>query len=102
MKKGDAMGKLANPASFAGVVLLVLAPCGGCTTPYQGIKVRAQSPDIDEAFRKLTLAVTTDGYSIASVDPARHTLESGWRDLANKENSRTPTGKRAMQRSKEE
>jgi hypothetical protein len=85
MKKGDAMGKFANPASSAGMLLLFLAFFVGCTTPFQGIKVRAQSPDIDEAFRKLSLAVTTDGYSIASVDLIRHTLESGWRDLTLRE-----------------
>lgn len=79
------MGKLVNPASFVVIILLVLAFCSGCTAPFQGIRVRAQSPNIDEAFRKLSLAVTTDGYSIASVDPARHTLESSWRDLTNKE-----------------
>ena len=79
------MGKFANPASFAGMLLLFLAFCGGCATPFQGIKVRAQTPDIDEAFRKLSLAITTDGYSIVAVDPARHTLESGWRDLNPKE-----------------
>lgn len=81
------MGKLANPASFAGIILLVLAFCSGCTAPFQGIKVRAQSPNIDEAFRKLSLAVTTDGYSIAAIDPVRHTLESGWKDLGPKEMS---------------
>jgi len=79
------MGKTAIPAPFAGILLLFLALCGGCSTPFQGIKVRAQSPDIDDAFRKLSLAVTTDGYSIAAVDLIKHTLESGWRDLTPKE-----------------
>jgi len=79
------MANIAKTPSFAGILFLLLALCGGCATPFQGIKVRAQSPDIDEAFRKLSLAVTTDGYSIASVDLIKHTLESGWRDLAPKE-----------------
>jgi hypothetical protein len=83
------MATSANPVPYAGMALLLLALCNGCTTPYQGIKVRAQSPSIDEAFRKLSLAVTTDGYTIASVDLIKHTLESGWRDLTPKELSDT-------------
>lgn len=79
------MAKSVNPAPFTGVVLLFLALLNGCTTPFQGIRVRAQSPGIDDAYRKLTLAVTTDGFTIAAVDPARHTLESGWKDLTAKE-----------------
>jgi hypothetical protein len=79
------MAHSVNPAPFAGIALLFLALLNGCTTPFQGIKVRGQSPDIDDAFRKLSLAVTTDGFTIAVVDPARHTLESGWRDLTAKE-----------------
>lgn len=50
--------------------------------------MRAQAPPIDEAFRKLSLACTTDGYQIISVDPARYSLETGWRDLKEKELSR--------------
>jgi hypothetical protein len=79
------MAKSVNPAPFAGVVLLFLALLNGCTTPFQGIRVRAQSPAIDDAYRKLTLAVTADGFTLAAVDPARHTLESGWRELTAKE-----------------
>jgi|WetSurMetagenome_2_1015567.scaffolds.fasta_scaffold59260_3 hypothetical protein len=79
------MRNIAKRPSFAGILLLSLALGGGCSTPFQGIKVRAQSPGIDEAFRKLSLAVTTDGYTIASVDLIKHTLESGWKGLTPKE-----------------
>jgi hypothetical protein len=57
----------------------------GCAPAFQGIKFRAQSPNIDEAFRKITLALTTDGYTLAAVDPVSHTTESGWRTLTVKE-----------------
>lgn len=74
-------------ATSGATLFLLLAILPGCAGTFQGIKVRAQAPAIDEAFRKLTLAVTADGYSIISVDPSTRTLESGWRDLAPKEMS---------------
>ena len=59
----------------------------GCAPAFQGIRFRAQSPNIDEAFRKISLAVTTDGYTLAAADPISHNVESGWRALTVKEMS---------------
>jgi len=57
----------------------------GCATPYQGIKFRSQGPALPEAYRKLTLALTVDGYTITSTDPERCTAETDWRPLTAKE-----------------
>lgn len=62
---------------FAGCALF----SAGCAPSLQGIKVRAQGPPIEDAFRSLSLAVTVDGYPVERVDPATFTLESGWRTL---------------------
>jgi hypothetical protein len=53
----------------------------GCASPLQGIRVRAQAPSIDEAYRKISLAASTDGYQIESVDPTKYTLQTQWRDV---------------------
>jgi len=58
-----------------------------CATSEQGIKVRAQSPTLEEAFRKLSLALTADGYALEKIDPARHELATGWREMKEKEKS---------------
>jgi hypothetical protein len=70
------------------ISVLVLLVCG-CTSAFQGIRFRAQSPNIDEAFRKLSLAVTTDGFPVGAVDQVGHRMESGWRPLLEKELSDT-------------
>ena len=61
--------------------LLWLAILGGCATPFQGIRVRADVPFIDEAFKKLTIALTLDGYEIESVDPGARIVETKWKEL---------------------
>jgi|WetSurMetagenome_2_1015567.scaffolds.fasta_scaffold179273_2 hypothetical protein len=60
----------------------------GCASGFQGIRLRAQDPQIDEAFRKLTLAATVDGYTIAAVDPVKRSFETDWREM--KEKEKTP------------
>lgn len=60
-----------------------------CAPSFKGIKVRAQAPPIEEAFRKLSLAITVDGYEIETIDPKHFTLETKWREL--KENESAPT-----------
>lgn len=59
----------------------------GCASSHQGMKLRAQAPAIDEAFRKVSLAVSADGYTVERVDPRQYTIETGWRDLKDKEKS---------------
>ena len=56
-----------------------------CSASHQGIKVRAQSPHMEEAFRKFWIALTTDGYELEVVDPIRHELVTSWRDLEEEE-----------------
>ena len=69
------------------VLLLTTLLIAGCSSSFQGIKFRAQSPPIEAAFSKLSLAVTTDGYEIRSIDPARFSLSTSWRQLKEKEKS---------------
>ena len=65
-----------------GVLLPVLAGCG---TGSQGIKVRAESPSIDDAFRKLTIALQVDDYALRSVRPSEFSAGTEWRDAKEKE-----------------
>jgi hypothetical protein len=67
------------------VVVLQILAWAGCSSGFQGIRIRAQSPTVDEAFRKLTLTATLDGYSIALVDPKRYMFETDWREMKDKE-----------------
>ena len=67
--------------------LLVLAAAlvlGGCAA-FQGIRLRAVSPPIDDAFRKLSLAATVDSFQVTRADPFARVLETGWRDLRDSE-----------------
>jgi len=68
--------------------ILLLAGCG---TSFQGIKIRMQSPPIDEAFRKASLAVSTDGYETESIDITQHILLTKWRGLKPDEMAKTPS-----------
>jgi len=72
--------------SFVLTPLLVLL-LAGCSSPFQGIKMRAQTPLMEEAFQKLSLAITVDGYPIASADPSQFRLETQWRDAMARERS---------------
>ena len=73
------------------VTLIAATILAGCSTTFQGIKVRAQAPTIEEAFRKFSLATTVDGYEIEQIDPAKFSLETKWRELKDKEKSATDT-----------
>jgi len=66
-------------------LLLILFMLGGCSGSFQGIRVRAQAPNIDDAFRKISLAITADGYALEAVDPVKHSLATGWKELASQE-----------------
>jgi hypothetical protein len=57
----------------------------GCSSTFQGIRMRAQAPPIDEGFRKLSLAITLDGFQIETIDPAAFRLSTGWRPLKEKD-----------------
>lgn len=63
---------------YAAVSLAIIA---GCATPFQGIRVRADVPFIDEAFKKLSLALTLDGYELDNVDPGMRIVETKWKEL---------------------
>jgi len=63
----------------------------GCSPAFQGIRMRIQSPPVDEAFRKISLALTTDGYVLSKVNPAAHQVETEWRDIKAKEVSEQDT-----------
>ena len=60
---------------------LSLALVAGCATPFQGIRVRADVPFIDEAFKKLTIALTLDVYELETVDPSLRIVETKWKEL---------------------
>lgn len=74
------------------LVLCVTALITGCSSSFQGIKVRAQAPSIDEAYRKLSLAASVDGYQVESVDPFKYALETQWRDVTEKEKADADRG----------
>jgi hypothetical protein len=74
------------------LLLCVTILITGCSSSFQGIKVRAQAPSIDEAYRKLSLAASADGYQIESVDPSKYTLETQWRDVTEKEKADAERG----------
>jgi hypothetical protein len=53
----------------------------GCTLSFQGIKVRAEAPGTEEAYRLLAAAANAEGFTVRTVDPFRHSFETAWRDL---------------------
>jgi hypothetical protein len=63
----------------------------GCSSPFQGMRMRIQNPPVDESFRKISLALTTDGYVLSKVDPVAFHVETEWRDLKAKELSEQDT-----------
>jgi hypothetical protein len=63
------------------IALAALFFVPGCGTPYQGIKFRAQSPPVEEALRKISLAVSVDGYETESILPSGFGLITKWRGL---------------------
>lgn len=69
------------------VLALALFSAAGCSSAFQGIRVRGDSPTIDEAFRKLAIAVTVDGYEVTRIDPGKFTVETNWRPLKDQEKS---------------
>jgi hypothetical protein len=62
------------------VGLLVLE--AGCATYSEGIRLRAAAPPIDDAFRRLAIAFTLEGYEVTETDPARHRLATAWKPFA--------------------
>jgi len=74
------------------IVLLFLGiALAGCSSSFQGIRMRIQSPPVEESFRKISLALTTDGYVLSKVDPAAHHVETEWREIKAKEMSEQDT-----------
>jgi hypothetical protein len=77
--------KLPRHVAIFGLFIGLQGTVIGCGTQFQGIKYRAQAPNIEEAFRTISLAITVDGYQVERVDPGMFTLESGWRALKRNE-----------------
>lgn len=61
--------------------LLVAIAFAGCAQSFQGIRMRASSPAIDEAYKGLVAAANAEGFTARAVDPRRHSFETGWREL---------------------
>jgi hypothetical protein len=57
----------------------------GCSSSTNTLRIRAVAPTIDEAFRKLSLAVNVDGYEIERMDAAHFIIETQWRDAKEQE-----------------
>jgi hypothetical protein len=76
-----------------GSVLLfsIILSCGGT---HNSIRFRAESPKIDEAFRRLTLSLRADGYEIASIDTSRRRVVTDWRLLKERELNGGQAGER--------
>lgn len=75
-------------------VLFMLVALTGCGTPFQGIKLRAQAPTIEDAFRKISLAITADGYETEMITSSPYALTTTWREPNPQEagKARTPAG----------
>ncbi len=73
-----------NAGSILGLLLLAIT-LTSCSGPLEGIRFRAQTPPIDVAYRKLTVALTADDYQITGQTPGLHRAETGWRDAKEKE-----------------
>jgi len=74
--------------SGAGSILTAIAlaiALASCLAPIEGIRFRAHTLPIDEAYRKLTIALTVDDYQISGTAPGLHRAETGWRDAKDKE-----------------
>ena len=71
--------------------LFISIGLSGCSPSFQGIRMRIQSPPVEESFRKISLTLTTDGYILSKVDPAAHHVETEWRDIKAKEMSEQDT-----------
>jgi hypothetical protein len=83
-----------NARTFFSFVILSITMVG-CSSMPQGMRIRAVSPSIDEAYRKLSLALTMDGFEIEMADPERlpagqagFTAETKWRPLKVDEKSK--------------
>ncbi len=72
-------------------LLYLIIALTGCSPSFQGIRMRIQSPPVEESFRKISLALTTDGYVLSRVDPVTHQVETEWRDIKAKEASEQDT-----------
>ena len=80
-----------NLCGFSLVPLFLSIVLTGCSPSFQGIRMRIQNPPVEESFRKVSLALTTDGYVLSKVDPAAHHVETEWRDIKAKEMSEQDT-----------
>jgi hypothetical protein len=80
-----------NLCGFSLVPLFLSIVLTGCSPSFQGIRMRIQNPPVEESFRKISLALTTDGYVLSKVDPAAHHVETEWRDIKAKEMSEQDT-----------
>ncbi len=78
--------------SFKQTYLCVVIPLfilcfPGCSGSFQGIRVRAQSPSKEEAFRRLSLALKADGYDVQTANSESLQLVTDWRELKEKDKS---------------
>jgi hypothetical protein len=60
----------------------------GCSSQFEGIRMRARAPAIDEAFRKIGIAVGLEDFTLRRNDPLSRVLETAWRDV--REDERGP------------
>lgn len=74
------------------LMLLFLVAGAGCSSSFQGIRVRAQYPEAEEAFNKLSQAVLVDDYAVLSVSPQDMFVETDWRPA--KENEKSEADKK--------
>jgi|WetSurMetagenome_2_1015567.scaffolds.fasta_scaffold267080_2 hypothetical protein len=60
-------------------LIIALIFSTGCSSSFEGIRIRARAPGMDEAFRKIRIAMELDGFTVAAADPATYVLETAWR-----------------------
>lgn len=66
-------------------LILALLLCPSCSGSFEGIRLRARAPAIDDAFRRISIAVGLDGYEIALSDAGSRRLETTWREMKKEE-----------------
>lgn len=68
------------------LLLVALFFCG-CATSFQGYRMRATAPGMDEAFRKIGIAADLDGYTRTTSDPVEWSFQTDWRAIKKEERS---------------
>lgn len=71
-------------------LLFLLILTAGCSTSFEGIRMRAQAPPLQEGARRLSLALRADNYQL--IESAGPGIETGWRRMTDSEKGKDEKG----------